>query len=343
MKNKILSVCVVGAGSVAVNHIKAYKRNAHVKLVAVAAREEEKLKRFCRYFKVNKYYTDYRKMLAAEKPEAVSVCTPPHTHAQISIDALKAGCHVLCEKPIANTLSEADRMIAVSKETNRLLLISFPLRFMKEYMQVKEVIKSGILGQVKIIWFRRGRGLPSQEWYLDKSKSGGVMCELAIHGIDLIRWLSDSPVISVTAEAIDGVYNLGKEDNAWIIVKFKNGAMGVVGSSYSYPFFEADFGVCGDKKALRLFRGKTLIEDLKKRHTLLSTFIRYCMESFILPYRIIMEKPFEREVEHFINCTQGKCNSLLSAENARTNLDIILKALDSVNNGKRIYLNEIGN
>lgn len=338
MKNKILSVCVIGAGSAAANHIRAYKRNPNARVLAVAAREEEKLKHFCRRLKVGRYYTDYKKMLADERPDAVSVCSPTHTHAQISIDALRAGCHVLCEKPIANTLPEADRMISASREANKLLLVSFPLKFMKEYTRVKEIIESGILGQIKVIWFRRGRALPSQGWYLDKAKSGGVICELAVHGVDLVRWLCDSPVISVTAEATGAVYNLGKEDNAWLMIRFKNGAMGIVGSSYSYPFFETDFGICGDKKALRLFRGKALIEDLKKRHTLLSTFIRYCMESFILPYRIVTERPFDKEIEHFIDCIQNNRDPRLSADNAKTNLEIVLKALDSAENAKRVLL-----
>jgi predicted dehydrogenase len=134
---------------------------------------------------------------------------------------------------------------------------------------------------------------------------------------------------------IDGVYNLGKEDNVWIALKFRSGAMGVVGASYSYPFFETDFGVCGDQKALRLFRGKMLIEDLKKRHTLFSLFRRYCMESFILPWGVVAERPFDEEIGHFVNCVQDRCDSILSAENAKADLDIILKALGSAQNGKR--------
>lgn len=339
MENGIISVCVVGSGLAAADHVRAYRRNPHVMLAAVASRREEGLRPFCRRLKIKKYYTDYAQMFALEKPDAVSVCTPTDTHERISIDAMEAGCHVLCEKPIANTLAEADRMIETSRQINKLLLVSFPLRFMKEYLQVKETLKTGVLGRVKVIWYRRGKGLPGQKWYLDSGRSGGAATELAIHGIDLIRWLSDSPVISVTAEAIGSIYNMGKEDNIWIVARFENGGMGIVGSSYSYPFFDTDFGICGDKMALRLFRGKMLIEDLKKKHTLMSTFMRYCAESFILPHRILSERPFDREIDHFVSCIRDKRESPLNGINARANLDIALRALDSAKNGNRVYLN----
>jgi UDP-N-acetylglucosamine 3-dehydrogenase len=334
-----ISVCIIGAGSAAGYHAKAYNKNSKVELLAVSGREKNKLAEFCRRFNIKKYYTNYHEMLCIENPSSVSVCTPTHTHYKIVLDVLEYGCDILCEKPMSSTIKEADLMLKAAEKSGKIFLVGYVLRFFNQFMKVKEIVESGILGELKNIWYRKGRWLPEQEWYLNQDLRGsGALGELGTHGIDLIRWLANSEVNSVIADLSDSVYEKGINDNAWVCLRLMNGVTGVVGSSFSYPFFDSDFAVCGNRKAIRVSKGKVFMEDLYEKHSLVSNFFKYCKASVTFPYRFALENPFGKEIDHFVKCTQGECQPLITADNGRKNLKIVLAAFESSRQGKRVII-----
>jgi predicted dehydrogenase len=332
--SKQIKVCLIGSGRMAHWHLKGYRNLKNVKVVGIAGRTKANVENLQRKFKIASGYTDYKKMLAEQKPDAVDITTPTYTHSLLAIDSLQAGAHVLCEKPLAMTLAEADMMIAAEKRYGRILMPGFSQRFYKEFIKIKKIIDNGELGNIRAAWFRKGINMPPQKWYSEKDKSPGVTFELAIHAIDWLRWIIPSPVEHISAEMTYNKPTAGIDDNLWMTLKFKSGAVGVVGASYAFPFLKRDIGVIGDKKALTVERS-TVITEPYGTHSLAKMLANYIRYSLIIPFGIFYN-PFENELREFVSCIRSGTTPSITSEDGRTSLEIACAAYESARTGKTI-------
>lgn len=139
---------------------------------------------------------DFQEMIRREKLDAVSITVPTHLHAETSIAALQAGLHVLCEKPMALHLADADRMIEVAEQSGRVLQIGHCIRFWPEYAKAKELVESGRYGRVIAAGFVRLAATAArraQTWFTDEARSGGMPLDLHIHDTDFVQYLFGMP------------------------------------------------------------------------------------------------------------------------------------------------------
>jgi UDP-N-acetylglucosamine 3-dehydrogenase len=191
---------------------------------------------------------DYMKLLKDKKINAVSVCTSNATHAKVTIDALNAGKHVLCEKPMAVTLDEAEAMVKAAKINDKLLMIGHNQRFFPAHVKAKNILDSGVMG--KVITFKTSfKHAGPESWVMDKEKSiwfynkntaaFGVIADLGIHKIDLVRWLLGEDIVEVSAAigTLDKKYETGEmvevDDNAVCILWTKSGILGTAEVSWT--------------------------------------------------------------------------------------------------------------
>jgi predicted dehydrogenase len=183
-------------------------------------------------------YKDAEEMLAKESLDVVSVVTPNKFHKPLTISALNAGCHVLCEKPMAMSAAEGEEMIAAAKKAGRRLMINFSYRFTEQSQALKRQVEKGMLGDIyyaRTIWHRR-RGMPGfGGWFGQKDMAGGgPLIDLGVHRLDLALWLMDYPKpVWVMGGACNPIATRiakeqGKkfdvEDMACGMIKFANGA-----------------------------------------------------------------------------------------------------------------------
>lgn len=327
---------MIGAGRMAYWHLKGYQKIKEVEVVGISGKTKANMERLRLKFNIPHGYTDYREMLNAQKLDAVNITTPTYTHCPIVIDSLQTGCHVLCEKPIAMNLDEADQMIEAERSTGKLLMIGFSHRFYKEFIHMKEIIDQGKLGKIKVGWFRRGINMPPQNWYSEREKSCGVTCEVGVHAIDWLRWIINSKVVQVSAEVTEHSTSQGIDDNVWMMLKFENEAIGVVGASYTFPFLKRDIGVIGEKMALTVERGKVIMEKYG-HYSLGMLVLKFIKYSFIIPYWLFYN-PFQRELEHFITCLRTGASPIVTSEDGKVSLEIALKAMESAYTGKKIQV-----
>jgi predicted dehydrogenase len=141
-------------------------------------------------------YTDASEMLAAESLDAVSIALPTHLHRAVSVLALEAGVHVLCEKPMALNVAECDAMIEAATASGKQLMIAHCIRFWPEYVWLKQAIESGEYGKLRAAEFVRlgsAPGWDSGSWFSDVSKSGGIALDLHIHDLDFVQHLFGKP------------------------------------------------------------------------------------------------------------------------------------------------------
>ena len=141
-------------------------------------------------------YTDYLEMMDTEELDYVDFALPTDLHCEATVAALDKGFHVLCEKPMARSVAECERMIAAAERNNRKLMIGQCLRFWPEYVFLKECVDDGRYGAVTCAYFFRGGGTPKwshENWLLTKARSGGCLLDQHIHDVDTINWLFGAP------------------------------------------------------------------------------------------------------------------------------------------------------
>jgi predicted dehydrogenase len=237
METRRVRVGVIGLG-IGRSHIKGYRSHPGTEVAAIADLNPALLESIGTEYGIPGRYLSYREMLEKEKLDVVSVAVPNVLHREITLAALDAGCHVLCEKPMAMNASEAREMAEAARRAGKRLMINFSFRFNGQSWALKNRIDSGILGDVyfaRSIWHRR-RGIPGfGGWFTTKSMSGGgPLIDLGVHRLDLALWLMGYPkptyVLGSTynpigaARAVREQKPFDVEDLAAACIKFENGA-----------------------------------------------------------------------------------------------------------------------
>jgi predicted dehydrogenase len=232
-----IRVGVIGLG-IGRHHIAGYQGHPNARVVAVADLDPARLEEIGDRFGVSRRYASGEEMLQQETLDVVSVATPNKFHKPLTIAALEAGCHVLCEKPMAMSAAEAREMNAAAANAGKRLMINFSYRFQEGSAALKEQVDAGVLGEVyfaRTLWHRR-RGMPKfGGWFGQKALSGGgPLIDLGVHRLDLALWLMGYPqpawvmgstynAIASSLAAAQGV-DYDVEDMAVGMVKFENGA-----------------------------------------------------------------------------------------------------------------------
>jgi len=240
---KKLRVGVIGLGMGKV-HLQGYQSHPAAEVVAIADPNKERLAKVGEEYKIAGKYASAEEMLKKEKLDVVSIATPNKFHKPLALAAFKAGCHVLCEKPMAMNAGEGREMISAAKKAKKRLMINFSYRFTDQSWALKKQVESGILGDVyfaRTAWHRR-RGMPGfgtlstlGGWFGQKALAGGgPLIDLGVHRLDLALWLMNYPKPEwVMGSAYDKIAaplakkankKFDVEDLAAGFIKFKNGA-----------------------------------------------------------------------------------------------------------------------
>ena len=245
-----INVAVIGLGYIGMDHLDAYTRDPNARVVAVCDSDSEWLRNVKIRYDIPEIYTDYHELLANRDIQAVSVCTPNKTHAEITIAALEAGLDVLVEKPMALSALDGRLMAETAKRTGKNLMVVQNQRFLPVVRKLKELYSSGKLGDayyVKAGWERPVNLIPSPEstrpngdsvdrnWYNDRAGGGGVLRDLGVHLLDSIMYITGFPKATEVlgagcrsfkptgAGAAAGDYNYTSEDFSNCMIKFDNG------------------------------------------------------------------------------------------------------------------------
>ncbi|WP_042206577.1 Gfo/Idh/MocA family protein [Paenibacillus durus] len=213
-----LKIAIIGCGGIANGkHLPSLSRQKNAELVAFCDIIEERAQEAAEKYGAEgaKVYTDYRKLLEDGGIDVVHVCTPNDSHSAITVAALEADCHVMCEKPMAKTTAQAQEMLDAARRTGKKLSIAYQNRFRNDSQYLKELCESGELGEIyyaKAIALRR-RAVPTWGVFLDEEKQGGgPLIDIGTHALDLTLWMMDNyKPRSVTGSVF---HKLGQRENA---------------------------------------------------------------------------------------------------------------------------------
>jgi predicted dehydrogenase len=264
-----IATCGLGAGKV---HVRGLAADQRVKMVAICDALPDRLKAVSQEYKIERTYTDYDEMLndKALELDAVTLALPNNLHAPFTIKALKKGLHVLCEKPMADSLKAAKQMLVAASKARRKLMIHFNYRFTPQAHFLKRMITDGVLGKIyygRTGWLRR-KGIPmGTGWFSCKEQSGGgPLIDLAVHRIDMAWYLMGKPEpVAVSGATFDHIMTRihkekcpkGKqftvEDLAAGMIRFKDGSVLMVEASWDGYFEKREnmwTHIVGDKGGL---------------------------------------------------------------------------------------------
>ncbi|MEK4297894.1 Gfo/Idh/MocA family oxidoreductase [Oceanobacillus sp. FSL W8-0428] len=336
-----LKVAVIGCGSIATHrHLPEYAANENVEITAVCDIVGERAEEAAAKYQA-KAYTDYKTLLKEESIDAVSVCLPNYLHAPVSIDALNTGAHVLCEKPMATSIEEADKMIEAAERNGKKLMIGHNQRFVASHQKAKELIESGAIGKVYSFRTAFGHGGPEgwsadgkESWFFKKDEAFiGAMGDLGVHKADLARYLLQDEFVEVGAFVeTSAKENTDVDDNATLILKSAKGTIGTLAASWAYTAKEDNATIIyGEKATLRLEDDPTysLVAQYANGET-----VKY--ELGAIQSNDEGGQTTTHVINHFIEAIQNNTVPLIDGIEGKKSLAIILGALESVKT-KRIY------
>ena len=283
----IIKIGVIGCGGIANNkHMPAYKSNKEAKMVAFCDIVIERAQKAKADYgdEEAKVYTDYKELLKDESIDAVLVLTHNSEHCRITVDALNAGKHVLCEKPMAMNYEEAKKMIEARDKSGKVLTIGYQNRFCAENLYLKKLADKDAFGEIyyaEAIAIRR-RAVPTWGVFIDEVKQGGgPLIDIGTHALDLTLFVMNNyePAYCVgkTFHKLNKTTQTGNlwgdwdteaftaEDSAFGFVVMKNGAVVYLKSSWALNYAdpkEARTRVCGEKA------GADTLDGLKINHIL---------------------------------------------------------------------------
>ncbi len=245
--DRTIRVAVVGLGWPGMRHLEAYLKHPSAEVVAVCDANPTLLAAVQRQHQIELGFENLESLLALDGLEAVSICTPNFLHEPMVCAALAAGKHVLCEKPLAATLEQGERIAATARASDRVCMVGFSRRYRDDSRTVKALVESGELGEIyhaRTGWLRRRFNPSVRGWFLSKALSGGgPLIDLGVHMLDLALWLMGSPKAVSVSGAVS--YRFGErlgrgapvdvEDLASAYVRLDNGAVIILETSW-YSF-----------------------------------------------------------------------------------------------------------
>ncbi|RKN86078.1 Gfo/Idh/MocA family protein [Paenibacillus ginsengarvi] len=320
-----MKVAVIGCGTMGEAHAREWIRIHGVHLAGVCdpiAEKAAKVAGVCR----TDAFCSFDEMMSTVKPDVVDICLPTHMHKEYTVRAAELGKHVICEKPISNTVADGLEMIDACKRHGVGLYIGHVTRFGRQYSDAHKKIKSGAIGNVGIAHTRRYGGYPGirKEWYADRKLSGGVIMDLMIHDIDFVCWVLGD-VQSVFAQAA----GTDRMEYALVTLRFENGAIANLESMWGYTGpFTTRFEFAGSEGLIRSHSDEsgtlTLHTATNKGHA--EQVDRYINQHW--------------ELMHFIDCIRSGNQAVIAPEEALRNVEIAHAALQSIETGKRVVVSD---
>lgn len=320
------------------NHVRVYHEMPEVELVGVVDQDRDAAERIGGIYHVPAY-TDFKEMVKRERPEAVSVVVPTRAHYPVANALLKAGCHVLVEKPITESISEAYALTDTAERLGRVLAIGHIERFNPAIIELKRRLDAGELGRIFQIHARRLGPFPS------RVQDVGVLMDLAIHDLDIMQHLIRKPVLRVFAETKREVH-ARCEDLMVGVLRFDNSAVGLLEINWLTPTRIRKLYVTGERG---MFLADYLTQDLyyfENAETSNGSWsaldiLQGVTAGSMVQFPIKKKEPLRNELEAFIARVQGNEESpIVDGYQAASTLALVKKLAESAWNGGTSEVNQ---
>jgi UDP-N-acetyl-2-amino-2-deoxyglucuronate dehydrogenase len=351
---KQFTVALIGCGRISFKHIEGFVAGKE-KMTLIACcdplleRAEEKATDYQKaipHAEV-KTYKDYKTMLEELQPDIVTIATESGKHKAIAIDCLNAGSHVICEKPMALSTSDAQEMIDCAKKNNKKLAVCFQNRFNAPIQKLREAYEKNrfgrvLHGMVQIRWNRNEAYYAEAPWRGTWEQDGGTLMNQCTHGIDLLQWMMGEDAVRVQAQTRRFLRPIEAEDFGCAIVEFSSGAVGIIeGTADVYPKnLNETLSIFGEKGTVVI--GGLAVNKMETWRFSDAESIGDTEDRVLNPNE--KDPPTVYGFGHtalfadFIDAIEKDREPLVSGEKGKKALDIILAIYESQKTGKAVDL-----
>ncbi len=313
---KKLGVAVIGTGFWGRNHARVFKELEETELLAVCDINAERAEKVAKQFGA-KPYTTTGKMLRRQDIEAVSICTWSTNLEEEALKALKAGKHVLVEKPMATNVKQAEKLLKTAEKRGLHLTVGFLMRFIPGVQHIKKAVENKTIGELVCATAKRVSQWP------ERIGDVGVVKDLAIHDIDIMRYLFNEDPIAVYAKT-GSMKHKKFEDYAQVMLTFEGGKSGFIESNWLTPYKTRILVVTGSEAIMKL---DYITQELTIEKA----------EETVQP-RYPWQEPLKLELQHFANCVLKREKPLITGMDGLKALQIAEAALKSSAKGRVIKL-----
>jgi myo-inositol 2-dehydrogenase / D-chiro-inositol 1-dehydrogenase len=336
-----VGVGLVGTGFIGQAHAEAFSLSPVASVRAVASRSAGRAAEFAGRWEIPAWHTDYRELAGRPDVDLVCVAAPNWLHRDIVVAAAAAGKHVICEKPLALTLAEADEMIAACRGAGVKLMYAEEICFAPKYVRAKELADEGALGDVYLVRQSEQHYGPHSDWFWDpKLAGGGVLMDMGCHGIEFARWVyGKPPARSVSAEV--GTFVHGRrtraEDHAIVTIRFDGLRAGLIEASWAKP------GGIDDRAEIVGSRGLTYADLVRGSSLITFSDVGYGYAAEKAPetrgwtftmFDELWNYGFPQEMDHFARCVAEDAVPGETGEDGRAVLEIIYAAYRAARLGR---------
>ena len=316
---RTVNVGVIGVGAMGENHVRVYHKMEEANLMGVSDVSERALKKIEKKYGA-KGYTDYCELLANPEIEVVSVCVPTTFHHAVVMEAIRHKKHVLVEKPIAFTLTEAEEMIAAAKDAGVILATGHVERFNPAVQKAKELIDDGVIGDIVSAFAKRVGPLPP------RIKDVGVSIDLAIHDLDIMNYLFEEEITQVYGTMNSSFDDSEFEDHAEIMVSFDNESTGIIEVNWLTPYKRRELELTGTAGIISVDYIQQSIEVFGK---------------FAQNIEIVHEEPLKGELKSFLNSVVEEKEPVITGEDGLKALKMVIAANKSSKEHRPVSLDEL--
>ena len=235
---KTQSIGIIGCGIWGAIHAQTFSNSPFTRLVSFCDQDKDRADQYHRKYEAKSYTTDYKEILSDPEISAVSIATPDHTHTQLVLDALKAGKHVLVEKPLATTVDECKQILAARDTSGVILMVDFHNHWNIPFIQVKNMVDSGELGDLQMINVRLNDTIYVPTKMLSWASKSSPVHFLGSHVVDLIRWITGDEIIKVYSVSRSEVLrkkDIDTQDFYQSILEFSKGTTAYVENCWILP------------------------------------------------------------------------------------------------------------
>jgi predicted dehydrogenase len=331
-----MRVGIVGAGAIARFHADRWQK-LPVTIAGAYDRHPDRAEAFCAHYG-GRVFATLEELLA--NVDLVTICTHTDAHKEGVLAAAKARVPVVCEKPFARHLQDAEEMAAACEATNTPLYVAQVVRFFPEYARAKSTVESGAIGTPGVIRTTRASSYPrpgsvfSAQFYSTVARSGGVALDLAIHDIDYHRWVMGE-VERVFVRGLTFTDNPGA-DHAYIVLRFRSGAIGHIDANWALPpgLFRTRLEIAGDRGLIEWdsFQPAPIISAIQD--TGIESGVRH---NSLSPVAAV-DDPYYAQLAHVLSALDQNKPFLVTPNDAIQALKVSLAAIESMRTGQPIEL-----
>ncbi len=311
-----MRIGVIGTGAMGQHHLRIYSEMNNVELVGLCDIDRNRAESLAKTYRTTPYF-DHRELLKQEL-DAVSVVVPTTFHTQVALDTIESGTHLLVEKPIADTLENADAMIKAAHDARVKLMVGHIERFNPAVLKLKEIIDSGMLGKIVSISSRRvGPFNP-------RIRDVGIIMDLGVHDIDVISYLYGKKINEVYTIAGNGIHSF--EDHASILLRCGENLSGMVETNWLTPHKIRNLTAIG-------LKGVAYLDYIKQT-------VELHDEAWVRTAKVESREPLKNELEHFISAVSKDGEIISNGETSRHALEVAMAAIESYHKGKAVGIGD---